>query len=83
VSAEDWWTGSGRMFSDGWYGGSRVRSQPAHDSRTAHAESIKDVDRFAQYARNASSRAVNQAPGVKEIRIANTEDRRVCPRHTC
>jgi len=71
------------MFSDGCYGGGRVRSQPAHDSRTAHAESIEDVDRYAQHARNASSRAIDQMPRVQEIRIANAEDRRVCPWRTC
>jgi hypothetical protein len=83
ASAEDRWTGSERMFSDGWYGGGRVGSQPAHDSRTAHAEGIEDVDRFAQHAGNASSRATDQASGIQEIRVAHAEDRRVRRRTTC
>ena len=73
---------SGRLFSDDWYCGGRVGSQPAHDSRTAHAESIVDVDRFVQHARNASFRAIDQTPWVQEIRIANVQDRRAYPRRT-
>jgi hypothetical protein len=31
-SAEDWWTGGGRMLSDGWHGGGGGRSQSTQDS---------------------------------------------------